>query len=109
MKVVEVVGEGTFGVVHKAIWRGTVVAAKVISVPCGSEDGVIKEIEMCRYAIREHTMALFVVRLQINYCSNNIRCILNAVSAIPVLDRKRLSLHLGIVLSGFSCTQAVHS
>ena len=46
------------------IWRGTVVAAKVISVPCGNEDGVIKEIEMCRYAIREHTMALFVVRLQ---------------------------------------------
>ena len=58
MKFVEVVGEGTFGVVHKAIWCGTVVAAKVISVPCGSEDGVIKEIEMCRYAIREHTMAL---------------------------------------------------
>ena len=44
----EVVGEGTFGVVHKAIWRGTVVAAKVINVPHGSEETVKKEIEMCR-------------------------------------------------------------
>ena len=48
MKLIDVVGEGTFGVVHKAIWRGTVVAAKVISVPSGSESSVLKEIEMCR-------------------------------------------------------------
>lgn len=42
-------GEGTFGVVHKAIWRGTVVAAKLINLPSGSEADVNQEIEMCRY------------------------------------------------------------
>ena len=42
-------GEGTFGVVHKAIWRGTVVAAKVINVPAGTEPSVLEEIEMYRY------------------------------------------------------------
>ena len=45
----EVIGEGTFGVVHKAVWRGCVVAAKVINVPSGYASGVMKEIEVCRY------------------------------------------------------------
>ena len=49
MKLLEVVGGGTFGVVYKAVWRGTIVAAKHINVPTGSESGVMKEIEMCRY------------------------------------------------------------
>lgn len=40
---------GAFGVVHKAIWRGTVVAAKLIHLPSGSEADVNQEIEMCRY------------------------------------------------------------
>ena len=48
LKLGEVVGEGTFGVLHKAIWRGTVVAAKIINIPNGSETSVMKEIEMCR-------------------------------------------------------------
>ena len=43
----EVVGEGNFGVVHKAVWRGTIVAAKILNIYCGSE-AVLKEIEMCR-------------------------------------------------------------
>lgn len=49
LKVMDVIGEGTFGVVHKAIWRGTVVAAKLINLPSGSEADVNQEIEMCRY------------------------------------------------------------
>lgn len=48
LKLVQVIGEGTFGVVHKAIWRGTVVAAKVINMPCGSKSGWEKEFDMCR-------------------------------------------------------------
>ena len=51
LKLIEVVGEGTFGIVHKAIWRGTIVAAKLINVPSGSEASVKKEIELCRYII----------------------------------------------------------
>ena len=43
------VGEGTFGVVHNAVWRGTVVVAKIISVPSGRVSSVMKEIETCRY------------------------------------------------------------
>ena len=49
IKLGEVLGEGTFGVVRKAIWRGTVVAAKILNIPRGSEHCVKKEIEMCRY------------------------------------------------------------
>ena len=51
LKLVGVIGEGTFGVVHKAIWRGTIVAAKVINVPCGSGSGWHKEFDMCRQVV----------------------------------------------------------
>ena len=42
------VGEGTFSVVHKAVWWDTVVAAKIISVPSERVSSVMKEIETCR-------------------------------------------------------------
>ena len=32
LHLIEVVGEGAFGVVHKACWRGCVVAAKVVPI-----------------------------------------------------------------------------
>ena len=48
-KLEEVIGEGTFGTVYRAVWRGTVVAAKVINIPAGSESTVQKEIAMCKY------------------------------------------------------------
>ena len=47
-KLEAVVGEGTFGTVYRAIWRGTVVAAKVITIPAGSESTVQQEIAMCK-------------------------------------------------------------
>lgn len=43
------IGQGTFGIVHKAVWRGSVVAAKLINIPAGSESDINQEIEMCRY------------------------------------------------------------
>ena len=44
LHLVEVVGEGAFGVVHKACWRGSIVAAKV--VPCPVETKICsKELE----------------------------------------------------------------
>lgn len=52
----EIIGEGTFGVVYKAAWRGCVVAAKVITIPSGSEAGIMKEIDMCRYASIFHSV-----------------------------------------------------
>jgi hypothetical protein len=33
LRLLEVVGEGAFGIVHKACWRGCIVAAKVIPWP----------------------------------------------------------------------------
>ena len=48
---VEEIGRGTYGVVHKALWRGTVVAAKVLCTPTTAhEEDIIKEIESFRYA-----------------------------------------------------------
>ena len=47
-KLKAVIGEGTFGTVYRAIWRGTVVAAKVITIPAGSESTVQQEIAMCK-------------------------------------------------------------
>ena len=33
LRLLEVVGEGAFGIVHKACWRGCIVAAKVVPWP----------------------------------------------------------------------------
>ena len=47
IRLIEVIGRGTYGVVHKAIWRGSIVAVKQIFTPSsGAEnDRLIKEIE----------------------------------------------------------------
>ena len=39
MHLLEVVGEGAFGVVYKACWRGCVVAAKVVPRPVDTNVG----------------------------------------------------------------------
>ena len=46
LRLLEIIGRGTYGVVHKAVWRGSIVAAKQITTPfSGIEDGIIKEIK----------------------------------------------------------------
>ena len=51
VKFIEEIGRGTYGVVHKAVWRGSVVAAKVLCTPTiAHEEDIIKEIESFRYA-----------------------------------------------------------
>ena len=80
-------GEGTFGVVHKAVWRGTVVAAKIINVPSGTEPGVIKEIEMsrcvliCDTVLPHESIVSFLCRMVQH---PNILCMLGSV----VKDKK---------------------
>ena len=43
-----VIGQGSFGTVYKAFWRGTIVAAKVIPMPATTHERAQKEIDMCR-------------------------------------------------------------
>ena len=46
LSLLEIIGRGTYGVIHKAVWRGSIVAAKQITTPfSGIEDGIIKEIK----------------------------------------------------------------
>ncbi len=50
IRLLDVIGKGSFGVVHRAIWRGSLVAAKVL--PMGgvrSEvEAMIREVDACR-------------------------------------------------------------
>lgn len=45
VRLINEIGRGTYGVVHKAIWRGIVVAAKVLPTPGVHEGEIVKEIE----------------------------------------------------------------
>ena len=44
-----VVGQGQFGVVHRASWRGTPVAVKKISMMGSRKDEIEKEVAIHRY------------------------------------------------------------
>ena len=51
MAEVRTIGQGSFGIVFKAMWRGKRVAAKVIQM--GQDiDRVIGEMEKCRYKLQ---------------------------------------------------------
>lgn len=42
------IGKGSYGTVHRALWRGTVVAAKVIGLPRCTIEEVRREIDSCK-------------------------------------------------------------
>ena len=44
--LLDAIGSGAFGTVHRACWRGTIVAAKVIPTQCKV---TTKEVEILRY------------------------------------------------------------
>lgn len=47
LRLLNLVGQGSFGMVHRAVWRGVVVAAKVIQV--GQEKNkFMAEVEKCQ-------------------------------------------------------------
>ena len=64
VRLISIIGHGSFGTVYKAVWRGTVVASKVLQI--GPEDKrVLFEVEKCRlvcYTMKTHhqTPALLV-------------------------------------------------
>ena len=46
IRLMNVIGSGTFGVVYRATWRGSIVAAKVLNIPSTArEDAILKEIQ----------------------------------------------------------------
>ena len=48
VRLVNIIGQGSFGTVYRAVWRGSIVAAKVIQV--GAESSrVLSEVERCKY------------------------------------------------------------
>ena len=47
VKRLNVIGKGNFGTVYRAIWRGTLVAAKAVTL-AQAVGTVAKEIETCR-------------------------------------------------------------
>lgn len=49
VRLVSIIGHGSFGTVYRAVYRGSVVAAKVVQM--GEESkSVIGEVEKCRLA-----------------------------------------------------------
>ena len=44
MKLLDIMGQGTFGTVHRALWKGMFVAAKVVPL---SEDKILHEVRLC--------------------------------------------------------------
>lgn len=52
LTLIDEIGRGSYGVVHKALWRGSVVAAKVLSIPTyTSAQSARNEAEILRCAV----------------------------------------------------------
>ena len=47
--LLNVIGQGSFGTVHAASWRGSLVAAKVIPVQISEATSIAGEIDILRY------------------------------------------------------------
>lgn len=51
VKLLSIIGQGSFGTVHRALWRGMMVAAKVIPVSLvDGKERAAKEVELCQLA-----------------------------------------------------------
>ena len=50
LTLIEEIGRGSYGLVHKAVWRGTIVAAKVINIS-SSTQSALNEFKVLRYSL----------------------------------------------------------
>ena len=48
VRLVREIGQGTYGTVYKAVWRGNLVATKIIQVQGDDFTRVSREVERCR-------------------------------------------------------------
>ena len=48
VRLVREIGQGTYGTVYKAVWRGNLVATKIIQVQGDDFTHVSREVERCR-------------------------------------------------------------
>ncbi len=69
MRILEELGRGSFGVVHRAIWRGTLVAAKILpgGHMHGLSDAVSREIAVYGYIYYRKYMNTILSRVSYNY------------------------------------------
>ena len=49
LQLLEVIGQGSFGTVHVASWRGSLIAAKVVPVQVSEAAPLAAEIDILRY------------------------------------------------------------
>ena len=63
MKLLEVIGHGTYGQVHKAVWRGKIVAAKVIPAPSINQKIIDNELSVLRLAQQPYRVICSFVNL----------------------------------------------
>lgn len=54
------IGRGSFGVVHKAVWRGIIVAAKVLPM-IGNQKSVDNELAIYRYEITLSPAKIYII------------------------------------------------
>ena len=51
LQLMEVIGQGSYGTVHVASWRGSLIAAKVVPVLMSEATSLAAEIDIMRYTI----------------------------------------------------------
>ena len=51
LQLLEVIGRGSFGTVHVAAWRGSLIAAKVVPVQVSEAAPLAAEIDILRYVL----------------------------------------------------------
>ena len=71
LQLMQTIGQGSFGTVHKALWRGVIVAAKVIQAiegTCGFAK-LIEEIRMTQYVSSSHNIYVSLCCILSNFVS----------------------------------------
>ena len=98
LHLLEEIGQGSFGVVHKAIWRGKIVAAKVVRAEAGTNahKTILSEMEAIRHdqysEARRHISLLIIGNNLFLYRSINHPNILSLIGAMTVNNGPTIAL-----------------